>query len=60
MNNTMNNKCFLLAICILSLTGFPACKKEKPATPKKEEVKKMIELDNTIVETNHQQSIEKF
>jgi len=60
MNNTMNNKYFLLAICILSLTGFPACKKEKLATSKKEDVTKVIELDNTVVETNHQQSIEKF
>ena len=60
MTNTMNNKYFLLAICLLSLTAFPACKKEKPATPKKEEVTKVIELDNAIVETNDQQSIEKF
>jgi len=60
MNNTMNNKYFLLAICLLSLTGFPACKKGKSATPKKEEITKVIELNNTVVKTDHQQSIEKF
>lgn len=56
----MNNKYFFSVLCLTVLAFAPACKKEKPAAPKKEEVKTMIELDNTVFETEDKKSVAKF
>jgi hypothetical protein len=56
----MNNKYFFSVLCLTVLAFAPACKKEKPAVPAKEEIKTMIELDNTVFETEEKKSIVKF
>lgn len=59
----MNNKYFFSAICLTILACAPACcKKQKPAPSQQEEVRTMIELDNTVfeVETENKESINKF
>jgi hypothetical protein len=57
----MNNKYFFSVLCLTVLAFAPACKKETPAA-KKEEIKTMIELDNTVfeVETEEKETISKF
>jgi hypothetical protein len=60
----MNNKCLFSLICLTVLAFAPACKKQQPA-PQKEEIKTMIELDNTVfetenTETENKQSVAKF
>jgi hypothetical protein len=56
----MNNKYFFSVLCLTALAFAPACKKEKPAVTKKEEIRTMIELDNTVFETEDKQSVAKF
>jgi hypothetical protein len=43
----MNNKYIATLLCITVLTFAPACTKK---SPKKEDIKTMIELDNTAFE----------
>jgi hypothetical protein len=43
----MNNKYIAPLLCITVLTFAPACNKKKP---KQEDIKTMIELDNTVFE----------
>ena len=58
----MNNRYFFPALCIVALACAPACKKQQPV--QKKEIKTMIELDNTVFETEEtaetKNSIAKF
>lgn len=56
----MNNRYFFSVLCLTVLAFAPACKKEKPAAAQKKEVRTMIELDNTVFETEEKESIGKF
>ena len=57
----MNNKYFFSALCLITLACVPACKQKHTATSEKKEViETMIELDNTVVETENKNSILKF
>lgn len=61
----MNNRYFSSLLCIIVLAFAPACtKRQEKATVKQDEIKTMIELDNTVFETEetseNQNSIVKF
>ena len=56
----MNNRYFFSVLCLSALAFAPACKKQQPAAPQKEEIRTMIELDNTVFETEDKQSVAKF
>jgi hypothetical protein len=54
----MNNKYILSLICIMTLALAPACKCKKNAVSK-EDVNTMIELDNSVFETEENIETEK-
>jgi len=59
----MNNKFLSSLLCITVLALAPACKKNQPKATQKEDIKTMIELDNTVFETeenNDDQQVVKF
>jgi len=59
----MNNKYFASLFCIIALALAPACSKRQEKAVAKEDINTMIELDNSVFETEEnadQKSIVKF
>ena len=59
----MNKKYFSSLLCIIVLALAPACSKKQEKPAPKEDIKKMIELDNTVFEMeedNYSQKTVKF
>jgi hypothetical protein len=59
----MNNKYFFPLLCVIVLATAPACNKQQPKATPQEDVKTLIELDNTVFETEeeiNEQNVAKF